>query len=154
MWHKENKNGKTYRDGEIFPSNMCPWLSHSVYPYFLGLLHGAKFSYNEEGDCNVCCPGKEGVNVIVRKRKNDGSFGDSVPGEINNIVFAEIVSLGSCPYGHKVGERIPIVMSNHVCPAAVNNILPFMDLKVPECIDKAALRCPDDLDVVYFSVDK
>ena len=44
-WHKEHTSGKEYNSSEILPQNICPWLYHTLYPYFLGLLYNAKFDY-------------------------------------------------------------------------------------------------------------
>ena len=71
-FHKKNKDGKNYESSEILPHNMCPWLYHTLYPYYLTLLHGGKFDWNERGGVQVGCPAAEGINLVVKKRDNDG----------------------------------------------------------------------------------
>ena len=79
-WHaKDQASGKVYRNDGIFPSGVCPIMFHTLYPYFLGALFGAKYAYNEQGDCQVCCPAAKSVDVLVRVRPNDGKFETGVP---------------------------------------------------------------------------
>ena len=58
---------KTYSKKEIYPNGMCPWLYYSTYPYMLGLLFGADFKLNEQGDAWVGCPAKDGCKTHVKK---------------------------------------------------------------------------------------
>ncbi len=154
-WHRE-KSDVEFESDKILPQGICPWLYHTVYPYFLGLLYGAKFSWNEKGDCNVCCPAGNGVDVIVQKRDNDGNFDPRISEDMSYVIFAEVVDVhGKCPYKHKKGDRFifPTSMKEHyMCPAGFNNVFPFLDLKVPPCIDKKKLRCPDWDNVINFDV--
>jgi len=157
-WHGKHKKGKLFSSPEIFPQGVCPWLYNSIYPYFLGLYYGARFSWNEEGDCNVCCPAAKGVDIVVRLRPNDGKFDKRIAPSMKFVIFAEIVSvLGNCPHGHSVGQRIifPTCMVEHfMCPAAWHNIFPLMQPKLPLCIDLKNLRCPDWNDMIYFDISK
>lgn len=155
-----NEEGEVFDHDSILPHGICPWLYHSVYPYFLGLLYGAKFDWNEYGDCNVCCPALEGVDTIVKLRDNDGSFDPRISPDVKFVIFAEIVAVrGHCPYDHKVGQRFPFptcMKEHYLCPAAFNNVFPLMELEPPSCIDHSNLRCPDWLDsrVITFDVSK
>jgi uncharacterized repeat protein (TIGR04076 family) len=158
-WHKHNKaDGKVYTWAEIFPSNICPIMFHTLYPYFLGAVFGAKYGYNEKGDCQVCCPAEKGVDVLVRVRPNDGKFEKGVPADWRDVIHAEVVKVnGVCDYGHKVGDRFvfPTCMkTRYVCPAGVNNVFPFLKLDVPKCINLRRLRCPDWLENIYYSIDE
>ena len=152
-WHR-NENGQIFNADNTLPGGVCPWLYHSVYPYFLGLLYGARFDYNEDGDCQVCCPASEGVNTVVRKRENDGSFDPRISSEMTYVIFADVVKVkGDCPNGHMIGDKIifPTCMPDYyMCPAGYNNIFPFLDLEPPRCIDKNRLRCPDwEVEISY-----
>jgi uncharacterized repeat protein (TIGR04076 family) len=142
-----DKKGKVYHIEEILPYKVCPWLYNSVYPYFLGLLYGARFKSNAEGDCNVCCPAANGVDTIVKLRPNDGSFDPRISKEMKFVIFAEVVKVhGDCPSGHKVGQRIPFptcMKGRYMCPAAFHNVFSLMTLDLPPCIDRDNLRCPD-----------
>lgn len=155
-----NKEGKVYGQDSILPQGICPWLYHSVYPYLLGLLYGAKFDWNEYGDCNVCCPALEGVDTIVRRRDNDGSFDSRISPDMKFVIFAEVVAVrGHCPYGHKVGQRFPFptcMKEYYLCPAAFNNVFPLMEMEPPSCINRSCIRCPDWLDrnVIKFDISK
>jgi len=142
-----NKKGKLFVEEEILPDGVCPWLYNTVYPYFLGLLYGARFDFNKEGDCNVCCPATHGVDTIVRLRSNDGSFGPRIEKDTKFVIYAEIIKVnGNCPYGHREGQKIPFptCMKMHfMCPAAFHNAFSVMKPNIPSCIDKNNLRCPD-----------
>ncbi|MCP4602609.1 MAG: hypothetical protein GY847_19190 [Proteobacteria bacterium] len=155
-WHKAQRDGKTFEFDEIFPSNCCPILYHSLYPYFLGLLYGAKFNYNDHGDCNVSCPAANGVDAVVKKRKNDGSFDSRISKKMEFVIHAEITGINTeCPQGHCIGDIVvfPTCMMDHyLCPAGFNNVFPFMDYELPGCIDRDNLRCPDGDDVIHYAV--
>jgi len=155
-WHKRYKDGKVFTADEILPGGVCPWLYNSIYPYFLGLYYGAKFSWNEEGDCNACCPAAEGVDVLIRKRPNDGTFDPRISPDMEYVIYAEVVKVhGDCPYGHEVGQRIlfPTCMVEYfMCPAAFHNLFPLMQLEPPPCLDPGKLRCPDWNDVIFFKL--
>ncbi|WP_135076067.1 TIGR04076 family protein [Terasakiella sp. SH-1] len=157
-WHKSNKEtGKTYSHNEIFNSGVCPIMWHTLYPYFLGALFGAKYTYNEQGDCHVCCPAEKGVDVLVRVRANDGKFEEGVPDDWRDVIHAEVVKVnGVCDYDHKVGDRFvfPTCMKEtHACPSGVHNMFPFMDIEIPKCINQDKIRCTDWLENMYFSLD-
>ena len=145
-WHKE---GRDYSFAEIFP-NVCPYLYHSLYPYFLGLLYGAESMQ----DIWVCCPAEFGVDTYVRKVDNRGEF--DIPDDWW-VIYAEVVKVnGDCPHGHEVGDKIVFPTcwkKKYICPAGVNNIFPFLDLEVPSCINKKRLRCTDWKQDVYYSIE-
>ena|SRR3989344_7901774 len=154
-WHKDTQEkGKIYQSDEIFTSKVCPIMFHTLYPYFLGAVFGAKYAYNEKGDCQVCCPAEKGVDVIVRVRKNDGKFEEGVPADWRDVIHAEVVKVnGPCDYGHKVGDRLvfPTCMkTKYVCPAGINNMFPFFKLKIPKCINLKKIRCPDWMENIYY----
>ena len=47
-WHKSHsQEGHVYTADEIFPGNFCPIMYHTLYPYFLGALFGAKYGYRK-----------------------------------------------------------------------------------------------------------
>lgn len=157
-WHEGHQDfGKVYTSDEIFTNEVCPIMFHTLYPYFLGAEFGAKYGYNEQGDCHVCCPAEKSVDVLVRVRPNDGSFDEEVPKDWRDVIHAEVVKVnGDCPYNHKLGDRFvfPTAMKkNYACPAGVFNLFPFLDIETPSCINKKRLRCPDWLENIYFSID-
>lgn len=157
FWHKD-RPGRIFENDEIFPSNMCPILYHTLYPYFLGFHFGARYSYNKEGDCQVSCPAAKGVDTIVRKRDNDGSHDKRILPERRHVIFADVVRVhGDCPCKHKVGDRFifPDCMKEYyMCPAALNNIFPFLRVQAPPCISMNQLRCPDWEKPVFFIDDE
>ena len=157
-WHKKNvETGKDYQEPEIF-GGICPIMWHTLYPYFLGALYGARYTYNEHGDCHVCCPAEKGVDVLVKVRANDGGFPPEVPAEWRDVIFAEVVKVnGVCDYDHRVGERFvfPTCMKEHfVCPAGVHNLFPFLQLAIPKCINYEKLRCTDWLENIYYAISR
>jgi uncharacterized repeat protein (TIGR04076 family) len=153
-WHAQNEEGRGYEQEEIVYEGTCPWLYHTLYPYFLGFHFGARYHYNENGDCNVGCPAAKGVDTIVRKVENDPSADPRIEEDWRYLAYAEVTAVhGDCPYKHHVGEKILFTtgMPKHfLCPAAFNNVFPLMRLKPPSCIDMSKMRCPDYEDVVYF----
>jgi uncharacterized repeat protein (TIGR04076 family) len=144
-----NKSGYTF-------NLQCPILWHSLYPYFLGMLFGAKYGYNEQGDCQVCCPAEHGVDVVVKMRPNDGKFPLWVPIDWRDVIHADVVKVnGECDYGYKVGDRIVFPTcrkDSYKCPAGVHNMFPFMNIKMPKCINKSRVRCPDWKEQVYYDL--
>jgi hypothetical protein len=154
-WHRRHPKGKIFRHQEIFPSHCCPWLYNALYPYFLGLQYGAKFTHNKEGDCHAGCPAPKGVDVIVRKRPYRNGFDPRIT-DHRPVIFAEVVAADKhCPYGHKKGQLIlyPLCMNQYyLCPAGFHNVFPFFNLKPPSCINKHKLRCPDWRDTIYFNI--
>jgi len=142
-WHGCHPDGKEYTPDEIFPHGVCPYLYHSLYPYFLGLLYGAE----EMQNIWVCCPAEHGVNCYVRKDTMDDGWW---------TIYAEITSIGEgCPYNHYKGQTIIFPTGNkkqYLCPAGVNNIFPFLDLEVPSCINKKKIKCPDWKDPIYYDI--
>jgi len=155
-WHGPYRDGKLFNSEEILPNNVCPWLYNTSYPYFLGLLYGAKFNWNERGDCQVACPATNGIDVIVQKRDNDGSFDPRISDKMKFVIFAQVVKRnGDCPYHHQLDERIifpTCMMGHYMCPAAFVNIFPLLRLDPPSCIKKDFIRCPDWADPIVLSI--
>jgi len=156
-WHGQNEEGKVYDSKGILPQGICPWLYHSLYPYFLGLFYNAKFAYNEMGDCNVCCPAAKGIDLVVKRRRNDGNIHPDVDKHWDFVIFADVVKVHEdCPANHKVGDRFifPTVMKKEfMCTAGFNHVFPLLDLERPKCLDKQAVRCPDWNNPVFFDVE-
>lgn len=156
-WHKNHQEtGRIYTAAEVFPGNVCPIMFHTVYPYFLGALYGAKYTYNEKGDCHVCCPAEKSVDVLVKVRPNDGKFEDWVPADWRDVIHAEVVKVnGPCDYDYKIGDRIVFPTcskTKFACPAGMNNLFPFLKIETLRCINRSRLRCPDWLENVYYSI--
>jgi uncharacterized repeat protein (TIGR04076 family) len=147
--------GRVFEAREILPDNICPWLYHSLYPYFLGAIYGATYDYNKKGDVHVGCPAEHGVDCVVRRRKNSRMFKKQVGANVKTVCYADVVKVGACPHGHRVGGRyiFPNVMKDrYLCPAGFNNIFPFLKLKPPSCINLKKLRCPDWKDTIQFNI--
>jgi hypothetical protein len=140
--------------GEVFGAH-CPFLWHTLYPYFLGLVFGAK--YGEAGEIKVCCPAEFGVDTIVKMSPNDGSFSDLVPTNWRDVIYAEIIKTnGICDWGYEAGELIlfPTYDKAHYrCPAIIHNMFPFMSFGIPQCINSKRIKCPDWAEEVYFELD-
>ena len=158
QWHRfHSESGYLYTADEIFTSNVCPIMFHTLYPYFLGACFGAKYGYNDKGDCNVCCPAEKGVDVLVKVRSNDGRFKEGVPTDWRDVIHAEVVKVnGKCDYGHKVGDRFifPTCMKDKfACPGGIFNLFPFLKIEKPKCINLKRLRCPDWLENIYYSIN-
>ena len=119
----------------------CPILWHTLYPYFLGLTFKADYG----GDCCVSCPAN--VDTLVKIRPYDNRFEGRVPENWRDVIHAEVVRVkGDCDFDYKVGDIIlfpTFAKKDRVCPAGIYNIFPFLDIKIPFCVDKRKLRCPD-----------
>lgn len=147
-WHGCHPQGNEYAREAILPNDVCPFLYHSLYPYFLGLLYNADMQ-----DIWACCPGERGVDCYVRKVNNDDQFED-IPADWW-VIYAEIENVGDCPHGHYKGEKIVFPTAfkkDFICPAGLNNIFPFLPLGVPACINREKLRCPDWKDNITYSI--
>ena len=139
--------------------HQCPFMLHTLYPYFLGAFYGAKYGYNEKGDCQVCCPAEKSVDVLVKVRPNDGSFPEEVPANWRDVIHAEVVKVnGDCPHGYTVGTRIlfpTYAKGDHICPSLVHTIFPVIlileEWILPKCINSDKLRCTDWMEEVYYS---
>jgi uncharacterized repeat protein (TIGR04076 family) len=160
-WHKAHSwDGHVYIEPEIFTGDVCPILWHTLYPYFLGALFGARYHYNKQGDCPVCCPAEFGIDVFVKVRPNDGKFPAEVQADWRDVIHAEVVKVnGLCDYGHKVGDRFVFptcraMMQRYACPAGINNLFPFLQIKRPKCINLARMRCPDWQENIYYSLER
>lgn len=138
------------KSGFIF-NHECPILWHTLYPYFLGLVFGAKDNHN------VCCPAEFGVDTVVKMSPNNGTFPLCVPTDWRDVIYAEVVKVNChCDYTYRVGDRIVFptcTKGDYKCPAGVNNMFPFMDIKMPKCINKKRLRCPDWKENIYYELD-
>lgn len=157
-WHRPySESGRLYGHEQMFADGICPYLFHATYPYFLGALFGARYTYNDEGDCHVCCPADKGVDVLVRRRANDGSFGDDISQDMEFVIFADVVKADvNCCCGHVAGDRFIFPTCRKqgmVCPAGVHNVFPFLELPKFACINPRHLRCPDWLENVRYSID-
>lgn len=158
-WHKNGQeSGSEYSDKSMFMSGVCPIMFHTLYPYFLGAVFGAKYHYNKDGDCQVCCPAERGVDVIVRVRPNDGTFEKDVPIDWRDVIHAEVVAVhGACDYKHKVGDRFifpTCAKTKYACPAGIHNLFPFLKIQIPKCMNTKRLRCTDWMENVYYSIEE
>jgi uncharacterized repeat protein (TIGR04076 family) len=146
-WHPKGTT-RDYSKKELYPNNICPWLYYATYPYMLGLLYGADYRYNKEGDAWVSCPAKNGCKALVRKRPHPGVFDDPrIAAGTTFVIYTEVLDARECPMEYKVGEKFifPTVMKkDYACPAAWFNAFPFMeDVYRPPCLDTKAIACPD-----------
>jgi hypothetical protein len=135
---------------------VCPILWHTLYPYFLGFVFGAKYNYNKEGDIHVGCPAEHGIDTLVKMRPNDSTFRFQVPTEWRDVIYAEVVKVnGVCDCDYRVGSRIVFPTCKkevYKCPAGTYNVFPFLKFDVPKCINFKRLRCPDWAETVYYEV--
>lgn len=154
-WHGCYRHGSEYDDAVIFPADVCPFLYHSLYPYYLGLLYRANMQ-----DIWVCCPAMNGVDCLVRSHNNNDLIEpytrDGIPFD-ERIVYAEVVKVGDCPHGHTKGQLLLFptpYKQKYICPAGLNNLFPFLDLELPKCIDPKNIRCPDWKDVITYDITR
>ena len=143
--------------GETFPilDYVCPILWHTLYPYFLGAVFGAKYGYNDQGDCQVCCPAEYGVDLLVRVRPYD-KYMKGVPKKWRDVIHAKVERVnGPCDYNHTEGDTIlfpTYAKDKYLCPAGIYNLFPFLKIKVPSCINLHRLRCPDWKENIYYDI--
>lgn len=133
----------------------CPILWHTLYPYFLGFVFGAKFS--EDGHANVGCPAVEGVDLVVSMKPWDIDCPPATPSNWRDVIQAEVVAVnGECPYNYRVGERLffPTYAKHlYACPAGLYAVDAFKGMPKLPCIDVSRLRCPDWKENIYFSLE-
>ena len=141
-------------NNHLVPFGLCDEAYHSIYPYALGLLYGASFQKTNKDEVVVRCPSKHEYIVlkIYCKRINWKMYLLNI---IKNIVnkfkpvsiarhriVIEVVEIeGKCDAGIKVGQKfdfnlgdlqltlnkiISLGSDNSCCPAAFNNIYPFL----------------------------
>jgi uncharacterized repeat protein (TIGR04076 family) len=107
---------------------------------------------------NVCCPAEFGVNTVVKMEPNDGKFPGWVPADWRDVIYAEVVKVnGHCEFAYRVGERIVFptcAKDRYKCPAGINNMFPFMKIRIPNCINMKRLRCPDWKEEVYYELEE
>jgi len=140
--------------GDRIPLGTCPVLWHTLYPYFLGLVFGAKFS--PEGPANVGCPAEHGIDLVVSVKPWDADLNGLVPMDWRDVIQAEVVAEGKCPLRYKIGERIlfpTYAKDGHACPAGVYNLTVFKNYDYLPCLNKKRVRCPDWKENVYFSLE-
>jgi len=129
----------------------CPFLLHSLYPYFLGLLYKADMQ-----DIWACCPAEYGIDTVMSRETNNKLFPD-VPDDWW-VIYAEVVKVnGYCQYGYMAGDKIlfPVChKENYICPAGINNIFPFLNLEIPKCINLNKLHCPDWKEDIFYKVNE
>lgn len=146
-----------YGPEEILPAGICPWLYFAIYPYCLGLLYGARFTFNEAGDSDACCPAAEGVDVIVRRRQGTGPFDPGIAADMKFVVFAEITKVHDfCPSGHSEGDRFifpSCLKEKFACPAVFHAAFPLLETEPPSCIDSRRFRCPDTKQPIHFKLE-
>jgi hypothetical protein len=141
----------TYKGEMPFPVTTCPILWHTLYPYFLGFVFGAK--YSESGDCNVGCPAPKGIDLVVKKRPYEETplYDErmiDIPENWRDVIHAEVVKVnGPCDYNHKVGDLVlfpTYAKDKYVCPARVYNRFLYYPMGTFKCIGmNRKLRCPD-----------
>jgi len=155
-WHGTYKDGKEYDKDSIFPDGICPFLYHSLYPYFLGLLYHADMQ-----DIWVCCPAEKGVDVLVRRQINaEPPYYKPKFESVNRdwwVIYAEVVNEPECPYKHYKGQRLLFPTADKkqwLCPAGLNNMWPFLKLEIPTCINLKNIRCPDWKDTITYDITR
>jgi len=133
------------------PMNICPILWHTLYPYFLTLVFNGETP--EEGR-KVCCPAKNGIDLVVKMHGYTEKFGKEVPKNWRDVIYAEVVTNhGDCDY--EVGQifLFPTFDKKRICPAGVYNVFPFLRVDKPKCIDLDYLRCPDWNETVAYQIE-
>jgi uncharacterized repeat protein (TIGR04076 family) len=141
--------------GDRIPLGTCPVLWHTLYPYFLGFVFGAKFS--PEGPANVGCPAEYGIDLVVSVKPWDVECPPWVPTDWRDVIQAEVVAVnGPCPHGYRVGDRVffpTYAKQAYACPAGVHNLSLFVTYEHFPCLNKKRVRCPDWKENIYFSLE-
>jgi uncharacterized repeat protein (TIGR04076 family) len=63
-----HKIGQVYTVGETTPAGICTGAWGAIFPYFLTLLCGGNFSWEEEkGAATIHCPDPKGITLELRR---------------------------------------------------------------------------------------
>ena len=162
---------ETFDIEHLGPKGLCLDLYFAAYPYFLGLLYGAEFSWEKDKDAvNAQCPAPDGnVHFEVRRvplRKEVISRGVRKKYKIMLKIAHVEKKTGeyinnSCICSHKVGEEFEFNQGDfleQMCPAAFYNIYPVLKLMLnggKECWKKnnrVYMQCPDNKTAIMFEV--
>jgi hypothetical protein len=139
------------------PDDDCPYLWHTLYPYFLGFVFGAKFSPN--GPATVGCPAEEGIDLVVSVKPWDEYLPAWVPRDWRDVIQAEVIRVnGLCCFGYKAKDRIlfpTYAKGRYACPAGMYATMPLAFDRLPKlsCLNKKRVRCPDWKENIYFSLE-
>ncbi len=175
-YHREV--GRVYNSKDMIPEGLCPHAYFAAYPYCLGLLYGAIFSWMKTIDENAVeaqCPAPSNP-VIMRIRR------EIIPEEKRKTkrdedrynIYVEIIkkledskksckSCRSCSRKMKAGKRFEFNKGQFpgVCPAAFNHMFPYLiTLQNGGQTDwqnedgSIVLSCPDNISKIKFLVEK
>ncbi|MFC1756638.1 TIGR04076 family protein [Patescibacteria group bacterium] len=168
--------GRVYTFKDLVPEGLCPHAYFVAYPYCLGLLHEAKFSWMKNIDENTViaqCPAPS--NPIVMK-----IWRDLIPKEKRKTdkdddrynIFIELVekledstkvykSCQNCAQTMKVERKWEFNKGQlaGICPAAFNQMFPYLvalenggHLDWQNKDGSVTLPCPDNISKVNFLV--
>lgn len=106
---------------EVVPKGLCPFAYFSIIPYWVSFKQGAWFRWRTNKNDVVCqCPSTNGVVFLVKK--NSGP---------EKLISVEVVSVGVCPYQHKVKQTFQIV-NDILCSA----LFPSFWIQIDKIIKK------------------
>ncbi len=166
------EGGETFDLNHLGPPGICLDLYSAAYPYCLGLLYGAQFSWEQDKNAvNAQCPVPEGnVHFEVRRiplekmviregiKKNYDILIKIIDIEKSSRKYQDC---SSCP--HKPGQEFEFNQGDHLdqmCPAAFYSIYPTLKTIINggksswTKNDKFYMRCPDNKPNITFEIQK
>lgn len=165
--------GNEFDIEHLGPKGLCLDLYSAAYPYCLGLLHGAEFSWMKKSDANSVyaqCPAPEPVHfqverVPLEKIVENNGVKKSMK-VIIRITRAEAKSgdyCNDCLCKQKVGQEFEFNQGDfneYMCPAAFYNMYPVIRTilnggEMPWTRDgKTQVQCPDNVTKIGFEIEK
>jgi len=118
-----HRTGDGFGFEEVIPSGLCVLAFHSVYPYYVTLIHGGVFEWVRHHEfVKVQCPQVKGIIMEVESVRR-GASGDGA------VKVRVIKTLGGCPKGHKCGDEFVIDSGKQrFCYKALAGLIPFKTL--------------------------
>lgn len=113
---------------DSIPDNMCPFLLHTLVPYYVTYFYGGDFTWSKErGHVDVQCPNPKAR--VVTETVNRGS-----------ISFVVKSTQGGCPMNYATGIKIDLSgIFKRLCPLIYDVSFPWIQLQISNPI---ILRCP------------
>lgn len=154
------------------PKGLCLDLYFAAYPYFLALLYGAKFSWeNDKNTVHAQCPAPSGsVHFEVRRIPLEKEIlSEGIKKKVKIIVKITYIEeqVGdynySCICSQKVGQEFEFNQGDfleQMCPAAFYNIYPTIKSMLLNREKrwskggKVYMQCPDNNIGIMFEISK
>lgn len=120
-----------FRDSRLkdcIPQEVCPYLLHSLLPYYVTYKYGGDFQWTgKPGHVDVGCPNPYGRVIVCVVKEEE--------------IFLVVKSLaGTCAMEQKKDMKVNLsLIFESICPLLYDVIFPWIKLGLDDCVE---LRCP------------